>query len=246
MEAQHSIEWFRKRLGNFTGSQVGLLMKKGRTDYFSATAKTYIYQVASERDMNPEVVNDDVEFDKYLHQVCINTKSMQWGTDQEENARELYERITGRHIVETGSCKHPTIEYFASSPDGYYYDEETGEKGCLEIKCPIQSTFMKYRSEIYDSESLLDTKPEYFYQCMAHMMCTGAQWTDFVVYNPFQNTPIHIVRILPDETVFAEMEKRIHVANDVVKELIEQNDVQFIDKGNSAPAYYTKDRQKTM
>lgn len=196
--------------------------------------------------MNPEVVNDDVEFDKYLHQVCINTKSMQWGTDQEENARELYERITGRHIVETGSCKHPTIEYFASSPDGYYYDEETGEKGCLEIKCPIQSTFMKYRSEIYDSESLLDTKPEYFYQCMAHMMCTGAQWTDFVVYNPFQNTPIHIVRILPDETVFAEMEKRIHVANDVVKELIEQNDVQFIDKGNSAPAYYTKDRQKTM
>lgn len=46
MEAQHSIEWFRKRLGNFTGSQVGLLMKKGRTDYFSDTAKTYIYQVA--------------------------------------------------------------------------------------------------------------------------------------------------------------------------------------------------------
>lgn len=221
MEVQHSIEWFRKRLGNFTGSQVGLLMKKGRTDYFSDTAKTYIYQVASERDMNPEIVNDDVEFEKYLHQVCINTKSMQWGTDQEKNARELYERITGRHIVETGSYKHPTVEHFASSPDGYYYDEETGEKGCLEIKCPIQSTFMKYRSEIYDNKSLLDTKFEYFYQCMAHMMCTGAQWTDFVVYNPFQNTPIHIVRILPDEMVFAEMEKRIHVANDIVKELID-------------------------
>ena len=65
MEVQHSIEWFRKRLGNFTGSQVGLLMRKGRTDYFSDTAKTYIYQVASERDMNPEIVNDDVEFEKY-------------------------------------------------------------------------------------------------------------------------------------------------------------------------------------
>lgn len=26
MEIQHSIEWFRKRLGNFTGSQIGLLM----------------------------------------------------------------------------------------------------------------------------------------------------------------------------------------------------------------------------
>ena len=61
MEIQHSIEWFRKRLGNFTGSQIGLLMKKGRSDYFSDTAKTYIYQVASERDMNPEIINDDVE-----------------------------------------------------------------------------------------------------------------------------------------------------------------------------------------
>lgn len=157
----------------------------------------------------------------YLHQVCVNTKAMQWGTDQEENARELYERLTGRHIVETGSCKHPAIEHFASSPDGYYYDEETGEKGCLEIKCPIQSTFMKYKSEIHNNASLLDVKFEYFYQCMAHMMCTGAQWTDFVVYNPFQSNPIHIVRILPDEAVFAEMEKRIRVADDIVKELID-------------------------
>ena len=39
MEIQHSIEWFRKRLGNFTGSQIGLLMKKGKSDYFSDTAK---------------------------------------------------------------------------------------------------------------------------------------------------------------------------------------------------------------
>ena len=45
--------------------------------------------------------------------------------------------------------------------------------------------------------------------------------TDFVIYNPFQSNPIHIVRILPDEAVFAEMEKRIRVADDIVKELIE-------------------------
>lgn len=117
MEVQHSIEWFRKRLGIFTGSQIGLLMKKGRSDYFSDTAKTYIYQVAAERSMNPAIINDDVLFEKYLNQTCVNTKAMQWGTDQEENARELYERLTGRHIVETGSCKHPAIEHFASSPD---------------------------------------------------------------------------------------------------------------------------------
>ena len=146
---------------------------------------------------------------------------MQWGTDQEENARALYEKITGRHIVEVGSCKHPTIPNFASSPDGYFYNENTGEKLCLEIKCPNQATFMRYKSEIHDNASLLSVKYEYFYQCMAHILCTDAQAVDFVVYNPYQINPIHIVRILPDEKVFAEMEKRIRVANDIIDELID-------------------------
>lgn len=218
---QHSIGWYRARHGNITGSCVGLLMKSGRCDYFSETGKSYIYQVAGERGMNPTIVNDDELFGEYLQQVNVTSKAMQWGTDQEVNARALYEKLTGRHIVEVGSCKHSTIPNFASSPDGYFYDENTGEKLCLEIKCPNQATFMRYRCEIHDNASLLDVKYEYFYQCMAHMMCTGAKLTDFIVYNPFQSDPIYIVRILPDEKVFAEMEKRIRVANDIINELIE-------------------------
>lgn len=218
---QHSTGWFRARHGKITGSCVGLLMKSGRNDYFSETGKSYIYQVAGERGMNPAIVNDDVLFEEYLLQVNISSKAMQWGTDQEANARALYEKVTGRHIVEVGSCKHPTIPDFASSPDGYFYDENTGEKLCLEIKCPNQATFMRYKCEIHDNASLLAVKYEYFYQCMAHMMCVDAKWCDFVVYNPFQAEPIHIVRILPDEKVFAEMEKRIRIANDIIDELID-------------------------
>ena len=218
---QHSIGWFRARHGQITGSCVGLLMKSGRNDYFSETGKSYIYQVAGERDMNPLLIEDDKMFWEYLQQVNVTSKAMQWGTNQEEAARNLYKEITGRCVVEVGSCMHPTIPNFASSPDGYLYDENTGEKLCLEIKCPNQATFMRYKSEIYDNNSLLSVKFEYFYQCMAHMMCTGAQAVDFVVYNPFQADPIHIVRILPDEKVFAEMEKRIRVANDIIDQIID-------------------------
>ena len=223
MDEQRSLGWFRARLGTITGSQVGLLMKSGRSksELFGDTAKSYIYSVAAERDMNPVIVNDDELFEEYLKQVDVTSKAMQWGTDQEENARALYEKITGRHIVEVGSCKHPTIPNFASSPDGYFYDENTGEKLCLEIKCPNQATFMRYKCEIHDNASLLAVKYEYFYQCMAHMMCVDAKWCDFVVYNPYQAEPIHIVRILPDENVFAEMEKRIRIANDIIDELID-------------------------
>lgn len=216
---QRTIGWMRERLGNITGSNVGLLMKSGRNDMFSDTAKNYIFQVAAERAMNPEIVNDDVAFAEYLSTVNVESKAMRFGTEQEASARDLYSRLTGRHIVEVGACKHPTIPNFASSPDGFNYDEELRERGCIEIKCPSQNTFMKYKSEVYDNDSLLQVKYEYFYQCMAHAMCCDADWVDFVVYNPFQINPIHIVRILPDEKVFAEMEKRIKMADDIINQI---------------------------
>ena len=78
--AQHTIAWFRARHGNITGSNVGLLMKSGRTDIFSETGKSYIYQIASERAMNPAIVNDDSQFAEYLKQtVCRNIRSAYCG-----------------------------------------------------------------------------------------------------------------------------------------------------------------------
>lgn len=223
MDEQRSLGWFRARLGTITGSQVGLLMKSGRnkSELFGETAKSYIYSVAAERDMNPIIINDDELFEEYLSQVDISNRAMRWGNEQEENARSLYEKITGRRIVEVGSCKHPTIESFASSPDGFFYDENTGEKGVLEIKCPSQAVFMRYKDEVKDSATLLAAKPEYFYQCQSHMACCEAQWCDFIVYCPFQQHPIHIVRILPDYVVFAELERRINAANDIINQIID-------------------------
>lgn len=223
MEEQHSLEWYRKRLGNFTGSRVGDLMKTSRKtgEMFGDTAKSYIYQVAAERNMNQSVVEDDELFQMYLNQVEIGSKAMRWGNEQEGNARSLYEKITGRRIVETGSCAHPSIPHFASSPDGYYYDEDTHEKGCIEIKSPSQYVFMMFCGEITGNDSLKKVRPEYYYQCMAHMMCLEADWCDFVAFNPFQKHPIHIVRILPEPDVFTEMEKRIRTANDIVEQLID-------------------------
>lgn len=100
---QHSLSWFRSRIGKISGSNVGLLMKSGRSDMFSDTAKNYIFQVAAERAMNPEIVNDDIAFAEYLSAVNVESKAMRFGTEQEASARDLYSRLTGRHIVEVGS-----------------------------------------------------------------------------------------------------------------------------------------------
>lgn len=222
MEAQHTLEWYRKRLGKITGSRVGDLMKPGRKkeEMFGDTAKSYIYQLAAERDMNSEIVEDDKSFETYLQQVGFSSKAIEWGNIQEDNARNLYIKKTGRNMVETGLCVHPNIPNFGSSPDGYYYCDD-GDKGVLEVKCPNQNTFMKYKVEITDNSGLLQVKQEYFFQCQSHMMVTGANWCDFVVYCPFQSNPMHIVRILPDHSYFAMIEKRIRIANDIINELID-------------------------
>ena len=84
---------------------------------------------------------------------------MRWGTENEPDARRIYELKTGRRVVEVGLCKHPTIAHFAASPDGYYYDENKREKGVIEIKSVGTATYAKYFHEIKDNDTLLSTEP---------------------------------------------------------------------------------------
>ena len=79
---------------------------------------------------------------------------------------------------------------------------------------------MKYYHLIFDAASLLIVNPEYYYQCMAHMMCTGTERTDFIVFSPFQKNPIHIVPVYPDELIFRNMEERIKLANQLIDEIV--------------------------
>lgn len=216
---QHSLGWYRARLGNITGSMVGVIMKSGKGKTFSDTAESYLYKLIAERTMKPELIADDELFEEYLHQVNVSTKAMQWGTDQEANARSLYELLFNVHCVELGSCKHPTIEHFASSPDGFLYNEDTGEKICLEIKCPTQETFIKY-CQIETPEDLKKVKPEYYWQCMAHMACTESNRTDFIAYCPWQSNPIHVVQIPRDEAEITSMLDRVRLANEFINNTI--------------------------
>ena len=215
---QHSIGWYRQRLGQITGSQVGRLMKKGRTSYFGDDAMSYIYQLAAERCMSESLLNDDVEFEEYLAHVNFETKAMRFGTEMEAVARDKYCSSNNVECTEVGLCSHFDIEHFASSPDGIV--ESFDGKVALEIKCPTQAVFMRYCDSVIDQEDLKKVKPEYYWQCMAHMMCTGAIRTDFIVFCPFQENPIKVVPIYPDEKAFGELTERVREANNIINSIL--------------------------
>ena len=222
---QRSLDWYRLRCGHITGSKVADIMKSGRKkdEVFSETAKAYLFQVAGERLFNPTFLNDDGIFQDYIDQVSVNTKAMQWGSDQEDAAKSLFMQMNfpEGEITELSSCKHDTIPYFAASPDGAIYYGRDGEYlKIIEVKCPNINTYMKYRTLIHDAASLKETEPKYYWQMMAEMSCTGAKGGIFIVYCPWLSKPIHWAEIDRVEDDIKLMEDRVILANDFINESI--------------------------
>jgi hypothetical protein len=147
---------------------------------------------------------------------------MQWGNEQEEFARELYTNRTGREIMPAPSTASETVPHFASSPDGIYYNVETGERGCIEIKCPMITAFIKYVPAIKDNETMKKVVPDYFYQVQSHMHCVGCNWCDFVVFQPFMRKSMNIVRITRDDAEIAAITERVEAANMIVEQIIRE------------------------
>lgn len=201
---QHSLNWYRARLGKITGSSVGKIYGRGRGAEFSKTGYTYLNGVAGERMIPRDVVNDDIFFTQYVDETSTSSKAMRIGSEREGEARTLYSILFDVEVEETGCTAHPTIDGFASSPDGL-----VGADGVLEIKCPSPGVYMEYLTSVKTPSDLRSYNSEYFWQCVSHLMCTGRQWCDFVVYCPYNNSPLHRIRIEAQPEYFRDLKPRI-------------------------------------
>lgn len=210
-------------MGHITGSKVSDIMKSGRkkNEPFSETAKAYLYQIAGERIFNQDFLNDDEVFIDYLNETSVSSKAMRWGNEQESAARDLTADILGYDIEEVSLCAHDTIPYFAASPDGMIRNiDGEGRLGVLEIKCPNIGTFMRYKDLIHDAQSLKDAKPEYYWQMMAEMDCTGAVSGVFATYCPWLSKPFHYAHIERMEDDIRLMGERVTLANEFIGNII--------------------------
>lgn len=221
---QRSLDWFRARLGNVTGSKVSDIMTTSRKkdEVFGDTAKTYLKTLAFERTMNPDVINDDEAFQSYLEEVNVTSKAMRIGTEREDDAVACFTDSFDEQyeVTEVSSCKHDTIPYFAASPDRILKDKQTGEIGILEVKCPTGGVHIGYKSEVKDAASLKTAKKEYYWQMMAEMSCTGAKFGIFLSYNPYSSYPVHVVYIERNEEDINLLEERVVLANQYIDETI--------------------------
>ena len=155
---QNTPEWHVARLGKVTASRMAELMAKTKSGP-SASRANYMAELIVERLTGAKA-------DHFVN------AAMQWGTDQEPNARLAYEAKTGELVEQIGFVQHPEIDMAGCSPDGL-----VGDEGMIEIKCPNSATHI----ETCISQAI---PKKYQSQMQWQMACTGRKWVDFVSYDP--------------------------------------------------------------
>lgn len=182
---QGSEEWLAARAGRVTASRVADLMAKTRSGP-GASRANYLAELVAERLTGQPAAR-------------FTNGAMQWGTDQEPNARAAYAFAYGVEIEETGLVMHPTIADFGASPDGL-----VGSDGLIEIKCPNTATHI---------DTLLNkTVPQkYVLQMQTQMACTGRQWCDFISYDPRMPAEMQmwVQRVQRDDKLIGQIETEV-------------------------------------
>jgi hypothetical protein len=182
---QGSEEWLKIRLGKVTASGVADVLAKTKSGV-SASRGNYLIKLAIQR------VTGVVE-------ESFTNDAMQWGIDNEAQARVAYEVASGNFVDQIAFVDHPAIQWFGASPDGLVNDD-----GLVEIKCPNSATHWSYIKD--------DGPPnKYYIQMQAQMACTGRSWCDFVSFDPRmpERSRLYIKRVMREEQYISLMESEI-------------------------------------
>ena len=181
---QRTDEWFAARIGKVTASRVADVIAKTKSGYGAGRAN-YLADLVVERLTGQKAQG-------------FSNAAMEWGTEQEPNAKAAYSAKTGILVEEVGFIDHPTVAMSGASPDGF------AEEGLIEVKCPNTSTMLEW---ILDGEVPSKHIPQLQWQ----MACTGRPWCDFVSFDPRlpERLQLLVVRVPRDDDYIAMLETEV-------------------------------------
>lgn len=228
---QRTEEWFKARLGKFTGSQIFRLMTDPRSKVDkeagkpSESFKTYVLEAVGEM-----MTGEQAGFE--------GNDATRWGEENEPIAIDIYEMETGNIVSD---CPYvPINDNCGASPDGSVI--ENGEQGSVEIKCfdtvanhlkwflieGLEEFEGDYRNRFHlrDAESFKKVKDgkKFYYQMQTEMKALKALWCDFVSFRPdvaFKSQFI-CIRIYADSIEQEFILERVDKAVDLRDALIER------------------------
>ena len=183
--AQNTPEWLRARCGSLGASAVHEAIARTKSGYGASRANLCARLVAERLTGMPA--------DNYVN------AAMQWGHDQEPNARARVAEVLGVEVRETGLYRHPTIFGTHASPDGL-----VGEQEMVEIKCPNTATHI---------ETLLNRNiaHKYWLQMQWQMACAGRSVCHYASYDPRlpADLQLYVQRVERDDNALRELEEQV-------------------------------------
>jgi len=197
---QNTPEWLNCRLGLFTSSNIYNLFVKGKGGKVSKSAETYITQKAIEHIYPAQVES-------------FSSKPMQWGNDNEDGARNVYEVVTGREVTNGGF---------------YVFDENTGSSPEGLIRVNGHFIFINHLNNLLnlkDDTDLYKQSKMYYYQVHHQMFCSGRSWVDFCSFDPrllSSKNFLHTIRVERNEELMEQMAQVIYDAGKERDKIIEQ------------------------
>lgn len=188
---QGSAQWLQLRVGKITASRMADVMATLKKGGEGADRRNYRIELMTER--ITERANE--------HYI---SRDMERGTELEPDARSSYELAQQVMVDTAGFVLHPTMDYLGASPDGL-----VGNDGGMEIKCPRDTTHVRWLTE--------GTVPmEHRPQMYTNMLCCEREWWDFCSFSPFFKP--FIVRLMRDEAEIQKIEAEAEQFNREVEQ----------------------------
>ena len=151
---QRSEEWEAWR-NRPTASEFGSIVTPARGDY-SKQATEYAAKIVAK------------QLGVYIEPPP--TYWMEWGTEQEPNAKLAYTTQTGLEVTDAGFIIPDGTDSYGGSPDGL-----VGDDGLLEIKCPKPETLISYHARG-------EFPNQYRPQVQGLLLISGRKWCDFFAF----------------------------------------------------------------
>ena len=126
---------------------------------------------------------------KYFFNTPPVNSAMRYGEQLEPKAREHYQSITQREVLQSGLIIKPEQNWLCASPDGIIVNNFL----CLEIKCPISCAGEKIDVNYLINDKLVKTHP-YFTQVQLQMYCMNAKFCNLFVYSETDSREIVVER----------------------------------------------------
>lgn len=188
------------RIGNVTSSEIAALTSKDKSGKgFGKPALTYIAECNMERRLGRSLTEE------------VNARPLTWGKLLERRPFDLLGLEYS--LTSTDTIVHPTIPYWAGSPDG----GKNAPKTVIDIKCPIT---LKSFCQLVDAglaggiEQIREDHKDgekYYWQLVSNAILTGSDWAELIVYMPYKSE-LEDIRMMAQNVDADQLSKHYWIA----------------------------------